>query len=174
MKTKEMKLGLDIGVGTNRSYPFRPRITVDYVPVFLDVERPSKEIKDKGVWIVADANHPLPFCDNVFDVVVASHIIEHLRNPVQFLKECHRVLKKGGLLYLYCPNFCSVNARKDPTHIHVFNAIRLYFILKKVGFRPHFDYSAGSRLPRFLQKLLTILMNLISEEIRFICSKTDV
>jgi len=39
-------LALEVGVGTNRSYPFRPKTPVNYMPVFLDVEEPSEELRD--------------------------------------------------------------------------------------------------------------------------------
>jgi len=39
-----------------------------------------------------------------FDVVIATHLIEHLNEPRSFLKEVHRVLKKEGQLYIVTPN----------------------------------------------------------------------
>ena len=37
-------LALEVGVGTNNGYDFRPRTPVNYTPVFLDVRRPSEEL----------------------------------------------------------------------------------------------------------------------------------
>jgi SAM-dependent methyltransferase len=45
-----------------------------------------------------------PFPDARFDGVFASHVIEHLRQPLALTDECFRVLKPGGLLYLECPS----------------------------------------------------------------------
>ena len=39
-----------------------------------------------------------------FDYVVSSHNFEHLPNPILFLQECSRVLKKGGLLSMAIPD----------------------------------------------------------------------
>jgi 2-polyprenyl-3-methyl-5-hydroxy-6-metoxy-1,4-benzoquinol methylase len=47
--------------------------------------------------------HYLPFDNQSFDVLTASAIIEHLKNPQNFLQECHRVLIPGGALFLTCP-----------------------------------------------------------------------
>lgn len=46
-----------------------------------------------------------------FDVVVAIEIIEHLENPFAFIRECARLLKNGGLLFLTTPNVEAINSR---------------------------------------------------------------
>lgn len=50
---------------------------------------------------------PLPFPDNTFDEVYASHVLEHIpwTRTVNALKEAHRVLKPGGLLEIWVPDF---------------------------------------------------------------------
>jgi predicted SAM-dependent methyltransferase len=44
------------------------------------------------------------FGDETLDFVIASHLIEHLPNPLGFLKECQRVLRANGILYLVVPD----------------------------------------------------------------------
>jgi SAM-dependent methyltransferase len=48
----------------------------------------------------------IPFADGVFDGVYHSHLLEHLDREVvpDFLKECHRVLKPGGILRVVVPD----------------------------------------------------------------------
>lgn len=46
---------------------------------------------------------PFPFEDERFDVVFASHVIEHLPEPEKALKECARVLKPRGLMLVATP-----------------------------------------------------------------------
>lgn len=41
-----------------------------------------------------------PYPDNTFDQVYSRNVIAHISNPQHFLKECLRVLKKGGEIYL--------------------------------------------------------------------------
>lgn len=38
------------------------------------------------------------------DFLVASHLLEHLVNPILFLERCHRLLRDDGLLYLVVPD----------------------------------------------------------------------
>jgi SAM-dependent methyltransferase len=45
----------------------------------------------------------MPFQDGSFDLISAAAVIEHLSKPHEFLRECRRVLKPGGLLILTCP-----------------------------------------------------------------------
>jgi SAM-dependent methyltransferase len=73
-----------------------------------------------------------PYEDNFFDGIFLTHVIEHLRYPLNICKEINRVLKKGGRIYveapgvrtLYAPSLGinrseqgPVNFYDDPTHI---------------------------------------------------------
>lgn len=46
----------------------------------------------------------LPFLDSSFDLVVSSHVIEHLRDDATAIREIGRVLRPGGSLILLVPN----------------------------------------------------------------------
>jgi len=39
-----------------------------------------------------------------YDFVVASHVLEHLVNPLRFLRQCYDLLVEGGQLYLAIPD----------------------------------------------------------------------
>jgi len=161
---RSQRIVLDVGVGTNTSYPFRPKVTIDCTPVFMDIEKPPPELRGWS-WVVGDAQY-LPFRNSCFNGVIASHVLEHLENPQRFIWESWRVLKAGGYLELSLPNFLSINARRDPSHKHIFNALSLALMLKRQGFTVCFEHSAGSLLPKPLRKALIVIMNLLAEEIR--------
>lgn len=42
----------------------------------------------------------LPYADDMFDVVMAAHVLEHLFDPLSALSEMMRVLKPGGILLM--------------------------------------------------------------------------
>ena len=46
-----------------------------------------------------------------FDLCVVSDVIEHVRSPLDFLHEIHRVLKPGGTLFIATPSIDSWSAR---------------------------------------------------------------
>lgn len=53
---------------------------------------------------VVDANAPLPFEDDQFDLIWSSEVIEHLKNPAFSLRELRRVAAPGGEIILTTPN----------------------------------------------------------------------
>lgn len=58
----------------------------------------------------------IPFADNSFDAVVSFETIEHLREPVKFLKEIKRVLVPNGQFYISTP--VKKGNRLDRYHFH--------------------------------------------------------
>jgi SAM-dependent methyltransferase len=73
---------------------------------------------------------PLPFEDDRFDLVILSHVLEHVADPVSLMGELVRVLKPGGQLFVECPSERSLRSgwwapqhynlilsfHDDPTH----------------------------------------------------------
>lgn len=56
----------------------------------------------KGVDHRADLTN-LPFADASYDMVFASHVLEHIRDDAKALAEIHRILRPGGLAVLPVP-----------------------------------------------------------------------
>jgi len=50
----------------------------------------------------------LPFRDGCFELVLSHSVIEHLSSAVGYLRECHRVLRPGGFLYLSTAPYLSL------------------------------------------------------------------
>jgi SAM-dependent methyltransferase len=46
----------------------------------------------------------LPFNDGSFDLVIAENVLEHVREQAAALKECYRVTRDEGILFLSTPN----------------------------------------------------------------------
>lgn len=55
-----------------------------------------------------DLNQRLPFEDESFDIVLASHVIEHLASTDIFVREIQRILKVGGYLVIATPNLAAL------------------------------------------------------------------
>jgi len=86
--------------------------------MILNIGAGHKIIKDainvdvteyEGIDQVVDLSvYPWPWADESIDGIHASHVIEHLADPVQFINECRRILKVGGFLRLCLPHSSSV------------------------------------------------------------------
>ena len=70
------------------------------------------------------------FTDASFDVVLMNHVLEHLPEPLNTMREIKRILRPRGRLILVTPNFASWGSKhfgKDwrglepPRHLHLFN-----------------------------------------------------
>jgi SAM-dependent methyltransferase len=80
----------------------------------VDVSRDNWKVPDIPVTIAdLDSEFAAAISDaeQKFDAVVAIEIIEHLENPFRFVRECAKLLKPGGLLFLTTPNVEAVNSR---------------------------------------------------------------
>lgn len=95
---------LNLGVGPHAD-PSPDVVNVDWRPF-------------PGVQVVHDLDiHPWPFTDGQFTEVRAVQVFEHLRDPVGFMAEAHRVLEPGGTLRISVPHWQSNNSYTDPTHL---------------------------------------------------------
>jgi SAM-dependent methyltransferase len=122
--------------------------------VGIDVDRDAlAEAAKLGIethW--ADADAPLPFEAESFDVVVLGELLEHIRDPTGLVAEAKRVLRNGGTLVGSVPNAFRLKNRlrflagrkpeDDPTHLHMFAPRDIDELL--AGFDdPHMDFIAG-------------------------------
>ncbi|MHA1632581.1 MAG: methyltransferase domain-containing protein [Candidatus Freyarchaeota archaeon] len=164
---------VEIGPGhakcSDGGYRFNPRYCPDDDVIYLDIRPP--DFDHQCNWIVADAQS-LPFRSGSIDEMFAGHVIEHLEDPIRFLKECERVLKRGGMVTIVTPNFLSKNAYLDRDHKHVFNFIKLLDMVKTVGLTPHFpNPNLGSLFPKWLRVFLKPIFLLLSDELSIIGEK---
>ena len=99
------------------------------------------------------------FPESDFDVVSGFYVIEHLPDPMAFLKECYRILKPGGLLLLRYPHTTPVknllrffgieNRLYDlPAHLSDFSPEMIQQCLKKAGFKEWNHFMGGYTLPQ--------------------------
>ena len=131
--------------------------------VGVDVDRDAlAEAAKLGIethW--ADADAPLPFEDESFDVVVAGELLEHIRDPQRLVAEATRVLRGGGTFIGSVPNAFRLKNRlrflagrkpeDDPTHLHMFSPTEVETLLTGLEDR-HVHFIAG-RLVRFHPRL---------------------
>lgn len=109
---------LDIGLGGGQACNvFTDRFAAEYWGISID---PS-EVSDARVRgrkaDLADA-HNLPFEDTSFDIVWASHVLEHCAAPLIVLYEWQRVLKDEGRILLWGPVGRDFKGKDDGTCVY--------------------------------------------------------
>ena len=78
-------------------------------------------VKTAATDVVHDLDsYPWPFADDTFDVVIASHVLEHVADLMRLCEELHRVCRDGALVKVATPHFSSADAWADPTHRRAF------------------------------------------------------
>lgn len=82
---------------------------VDHAPGILDQARRTTAERglDNVEFAVADV-HALEYPDDTFCVVHAHQVLQHVGDPVQALREMHRVTKPGGLIAVRDADFSSM------------------------------------------------------------------
>ena len=78
-------------------------------------------IDQEGADITCDLNDGIPLPDNSVGVLNASHVVEHLRDPIKTMREIHRVLAHGGWAMIEVPSTDGRGAWQDPTHVSFWN-----------------------------------------------------
>ena len=77
---------------------------------------PERFRKLVGNFIYLDGTDLHEIKDNTYDVVLSSHVLEHIANPVKALKEWARVIKPDGYIITVVPNkYFSVDNKRDYT-----------------------------------------------------------
>ncbi len=148
---------LDIGIGSGFFSQFcinrkANTISVDFASSIIEYHRKNNP---NLTLIQADAQ-ALPFKAEIFDIVLALDVIEHVNSAQEFLREIKRVLKTKGRLILITPNTTNliekilkiplILARKvlnletgikkhTCTHIKEFSQRELSSLLRKSNFK---------------------------------------
>jgi SAM-dependent methyltransferase len=74
-------------------------------------EDAARSARARGLDVRTGFLEDAEFPDGAFDTLVASHTLEHVPDPLAFLREARRVLSSRGVLLLWLPNADSVEAR---------------------------------------------------------------
>ena len=97
---------LNLGCGYPRLQ--KPFLNLDNLHSFLLPGTPERSNLDaEGNYVNHDVSKGrLPFNDNTFEGILASHFFEHFhcQDAVKIMKECFRVLRPGGVLVVSVPD----------------------------------------------------------------------
>lgn len=148
---------------------------VEYSPAASKIAR--QRLKNGEVW--CGELQQAGLAAEQFDLCVVSDVIEHVRSPLDFLQEIHRVLKPGGTLFIATPSIDSWSARImrqkwmefKAEHLTYFDRQTVQTALFKSGFREiivqagwkilNFDY-IKMHFERFPVPMVTSVLSFIA------------
>ncbi len=133
---------LDVGCGSGLF--LQTMVNLGWAGTGVEPDAAAAEIaRRRGLRVVTGTIEAARFPSGAFDIVTMSHVIEHVVDPIDTLRECGRVLCPGGRLIVVTPNAISQGVRKfgaswmgwdPPRHLVVFSPDSLHRILVAAGF----------------------------------------
>jgi len=196
---KSMRI-LDAGCGDGINLRFLINIPdsiitgIDYN--FIRMRRAKKNIGNKMNFVVSDLlEHG--FKDSSFDMIFCSHVLEHITEDLEALKNFYRMLKPGGFLILGVPNegallwklhykYIQPKILKQTDHKNFYTDKAMLKKLQKAKFNiletkhigwgvPHTGIDEALRQYKFIDDLFEKIGNKIfkkqSTSLYFICKK---
>lgn len=166
---------LDLGCGTGRYLEFFSKDSIGIDASYESI----KIVKKKGLNIkFGDLNQKLNFHNDFFDIVFCSHILEHVESPIGLLKECNRILKKNGLIFIILPNETNLPNLigldnyfgNHPEHLYSFSIKNTKILLSNANFNIMNVFIAVYLIKRFMYKshLGNLFLNFVQKMPRFI------
>jgi SAM-dependent methyltransferase len=130
---------IDVGCGTGGLLQVIEQANPNLITYGIELETPPSFLSE-GTFLHGNLLN-LPFKDNSFDLVLCSHVIEHLLDPFSAIQELRRICRTHGHIYIETPSHRSllmpigVNFWDDPTHVRPYtrHSLRKLFELNEIG-----------------------------------------
>ena len=117
----------DIGCGTK---PYR-ELVAPHVSRHVGFDHPGTRHARDSIDAFATA-YALPVAEGSFDSAICTAVLEHLEEPEQALRECHRILSPGGAAIYTVPFIWHVH--EEPRDFFRYSPYGLEYLFHKVGF----------------------------------------
>jgi 2-polyprenyl-3-methyl-5-hydroxy-6-metoxy-1,4-benzoquinol methylase len=133
---------LDVGCGDGGFLSQMSRRGWSVAGVDFDATAVARARELHGLDVEVATPESLVASGRKYAVVTVSHVIEHVPDPVEFLRQCGRLLHRGGRIILRTPNSESFGHRiygrawrglEPPRHLQLFNRSSLSACAGKAG-----------------------------------------
>jgi SAM-dependent methyltransferase len=160
---REVRTVLDVGCGTGAVLAEIQRREIGTKHIGIDAEDSSSHAVSQAynLTLLEYDGKILPFRDNSFDLVYASHVLEHVLNPRAFLQEVSRVA--SDVIYIEVPCEMHIRRTRGSTqrslqigHINFYTVETFMLLLQTSGLQViAFDvFDHELQIYRFLSKSL--------------------
>ena len=132
---------LEIGSGTGEFLKLLHKKKIDYKGLEVD---PMQLDYAKKIRLNVNNNSIDDEKDNTFDIILMFDVLEHVVDPVKFMKTTYKKLKKKGILISYMPNINSMsfnlmggkhNLVYPFEHLNFFNKKSINYLANKTNFK---------------------------------------
>jgi SAM-dependent methyltransferase len=106
--TRALDLGCFTGgrsVAWAERYGCAELVGIDVATHFAAAARQFASARGTPARFLVARSETLPFPDETFDAVLSSDVFEHVQDVEGTLRECHRVLRPGGRMFVVFPGF---------------------------------------------------------------------
>jgi len=118
---------VDIGCGEKPYVHLMKPYVTEHVGIDFEETQHDKSMID----LFGTAYH-LPVESSSFDSAICTAVLEHLEEPGQALRECYRVLKRGGVAIYSVPFIWHLH--EEPRDFYRFSKYGLKYLFEKAGF----------------------------------------
>lgn len=118
---------IDIGCGTK---PYKD-ILAPYVTEHIGIDHRGTLHNKSNIDRFGTA-YDFPAGNEEFDSAICTAVLEHLEEPELAIKECHRVLKRGGVAIYSVPFIWHLH--EEPRDFYRFSKYGLKYLFEKAGF----------------------------------------
>lgn len=94
--------------------------------------------------------------DDYADVIISTHALEHVENPLGILKELYNKLKDGGKIVFYVPNeSCDAEYTRSEinNHLYTWNCLTIGNLFKAAGYFVHSVWKVQEKWPDYYTKV---------------------
>jgi len=137
MAREEQKNLLDVGCSTGTFLDHAKQFGLKFNLFGQDINKKALEnVKSTGN-LKSESIENCGYEDEFFDIITCHEVIEHVENPLEYLKTMFRILKTGGIIQLTTPNSFDMDPATwpmaRPDHLWLFNSESIRRMCDAVG-----------------------------------------
>ncbi len=151
-KNLDFKNVLEIGPGKGHFYENFKKNNKNVKYSVLETDLGAQKILEKKNIKVYDKYEDLS--ENYFDLIIFSHVLEHVGDPNLFLKRIHKFLKKDGIIFLEIPCLDYIYKDLIEPHIFFYDKNSLSSLLSKNNFENQAISYFGKKIEQMKKKPL--------------------